>query len=63
MEQQLNEILIRQESLGRQIEAIKNVLLNFKNVYIETADGSQQGLIMFGVQKADPQPNNVTEVS
>lgn len=61
MEQMINEILVKQESLGRQIEAIKNVLLNFKNVYIETADGSQQGLIKYGVPPVDPEPN-VTEV-
>lgn len=57
MEQMINEILIKQESLERQIAAIKAVLLNFKNVYIETADGSQQGLIKYGVPPAIPEPN------
>lgn len=56
MEEMLNQLLIQQSSIERQIVAIKAVLLNFKGVYIETADGPQQGLIKFGVQPVDPEP-------
>lgn len=63
MEEMLRQLLIQQSSIERQIAAIQAVLLNFKGVYIEKADGSQQGLIKYGVQPVDPEPVvEVTEV-
>lgn len=59
----LNQLLIQQSSLERQINAIKSVLLNFKGVYIETQDGSKQGLLQFGSTPVDPEPNVVPDVT
>lgn len=52
MEEQLNELLIRFESLRRENEAMKKALLNIKGFYIETEDGSEQGLLKFGTPPA-----------
>jgi len=59
MEEQINELLIKQSSLELQIEALKSAMLNLKGFYIETGDGSQQGLIKYGKPAAQVEPEEV----
>ncbi|ALY08438.1 hypothetical protein SEA_THUNDERCLAP_39 [Arthrobacter phage Thunderclap] len=56
MEDLINELLVKVSSLDRQIKAINAALLNVKGFYIEQADGSQQGLLKFGVPPVPPEP-------
>lgn len=55
MEEQFNELLTKFESLSRRQAATEKALLNIKGFYIETADGSEQGLLKFGTQPSDPE--------
>lgn len=56
MEQQLNDLQIAHESLKRKCNAIEKALLNIKGFYVETADGSEQGLVKYGVPPTQVEP-------
>jgi len=61
MEAQFAELLVRFESLQREHIAMKKALLNIQGFYIETADGSEQGLIKFGAQPVQVPPTPTEE--
>ena len=58
MEKILNDLIVQVESLKRQHNALIKAVLNIKGFYIETEDGSEQGLIKYGVPptQVDPVP-------
>lgn len=60
MEEQINELAIQIESLKMQVTALKTALLNLKGFYIDTEDGSQQGLIKYGTPVVQVEPEGVT---
>lgn len=43
-----------------QVTALKTALLNLKGFYIDTEDGSQQGLIKYGTPVVQVEPEGVT---